>query len=255
MPDEVEKQEENIVMDEATKEMADAGVFYGRIKAKTNPRMKPFILANRNGVEIINVDKTTEMLGEAAAFLKKKASEGARILLLGTQPGAHAVIKQLAGEFGYPVVTRRWLGGTLTNFRVITKRVEYWKKLKSDLIEGKFKSYTKKEQLEFQKEADRLDETLTGLENLTGRPEVLMVVDPVMHRTAVLEASRLGIPTVAYMNTDGAPEMVTIAVPGNTKARTSIEWFLTKIGEALREGRKAAPVSSEPNKVTTATNE
>jgi small subunit ribosomal protein S2 len=253
MPDEVEKPQEEIVMDDATKEMADAGVFYGRTKAKTNPQMKPFILANRNGVEIIDVDKTKEILGEALAFLTKRVSEGARVLLLATQPAAHPAVKDIAAEFGMPIVTRRWLGGTLTNFKVIARRVEYWKKLKSDLVEGKLKNYTKKEQLEFQKEADRLDETLLGLENLTARPELLIVLDPMMHKTAVLEAKRLGIPVISYVNTDADPALVTFAIPGNTKARTSIEWFLAKVKEAVSEGKKQAPVTSEQNKATIST--
>lgn len=235
--DDTQKQEE-VVLDPESQEMADAGVFYGRAKSKTNPRMKPYILANRNNIEILDVDKIKIALAEALGAVKQAASRGGTMILLGTQPAAILVVRKFAEEFGYPVVTRRWLGGSLTNFKVISRRVEYWKKLKSDLVEGKFKDYTKKERLDFEKEAARLDETLSGLENMTTRPELLLVIDPVAHRTAVLEAIRLNIPVVALTNTDADPDMVTYMVPGNTKARTSIEWFLGKIAEAVREGKK-----------------
>lgn len=230
--------EEEVALDPSVKEMIEAGVFYGRTRTKTHPKMKPYVLANRNGVEIINVQKTVSLRDAAAAFLKEAAAKGKAIMIVATQPAAHETAKALAAEFEYPIVTRRWLGGTLTNYRIISRRVEYWKKLKSDLAADAFKGYTKKEQLDLKKEAAKLDETLTGLEAMMARPEVLVVVDPAFHRTGVLEARRVGVPVVALMNTDSDPLSIEYPVIGNTKARTSINWFIGKIAEALREGKK-----------------
>ena len=231
---------EETVTDPVLKEMMEAGVFYGRTRNKTNPRMRAFILANRNGVEIINVEKSKSQMESAAAFMKEAAAKNIPMIVVATQPSAHETAKALAAEFALPVVTRRWLGGTLTNFKVISKRVEYFKKLKSDLATGAFKGYTKKEQLDLEKEAARLVETLSGLEDMTTRPEVVVVVDPVLHQTAVREANRLKIPVVAIINTDSDPTEITHPVVGNTKARTSIAWFMEKVTAAVREGRKQA---------------
>jgi small subunit ribosomal protein S2 len=234
------KTAEETITDPELLTMMEAGVFYGRTRNKTNPRMKQFVLANRNGVEVINLEKTKEQIVDAAAFVKSAAARNASMIVLATQPSAHESLGRMSEEFAVPAVTRRWLGGTLTNYRVIAKRVEYFKKLKDDLVKGAFKGYTKKEQLDLEKEAEKLEETLSGLENMAGRPEVLIVVDPAMHRTAVLEAHRLRIPVVALMSTDADPLLVQYPVVGNTKAKTSIDWFSAKIAEAIRAGKKEA---------------
>jgi small subunit ribosomal protein S2 len=226
--------------------MTEAGVFYGRTRMKTNPRMKQFVLANRNGVEIINLEKTKSQLEATTEFVKSVAARGASMVLLATQPSAHEAIRRIGQEFKLPFVTRRWLGGTLTNYRIIAKRVEYFKKLKENLAKGAYKGYTKKEQLDLSKEAAKLEETLAGLEEMLSRPEVLIVIDPMMHETAVREANRLKIPVVALVNTDADPDMIQYPVVGNTKARTSIDWFVEKIAAAVRAGKSAAPASSAP---------
>lgn len=231
-------------VDPAIKEMMDAGVFFGRTKAKTHPRVKQHIIANRNGIDIINLEKTQEELLTALAFVKEKVARGGHLILVGTQPPANETLKKVGTEFGIPAVTLRWLGGTLTNYRVISQRLEYFKKLKSDLAANAFSGYTKKEQLDLQKEAAKMSEIFSGLEAMTARPDLLIVVDPVFHKTAVAEANRLGIPVVALSNTDADPDGVDHSVLGNTKARTAIAWFLEKIAEAVRAGRK----ESESNK-------
>jgi small subunit ribosomal protein S2 len=233
------------VTDPALKSMMEAGVFYGRTKNKTNPRLKQFILANRNGMEIIDLQKTKEQMEEAKAAVKAAATKGSSMIIVATQPSAHEVVKEIGAELALPVITRRWLGGSLTNYRVIAKRVEYFKKLKTDLSTGAFKSYTKKEQLDLEKEAVRLEETLAGYEHMLARPEVLIVIDPIMHKTAVAEANTLGIKVVALMSTDGDPSLVTYPVMGNTKARSSISWFMSEITESIREGRKEAAKAAQ----------
>lgn len=220
--------------------MVDAGVFCGRSKIKTYPRMRPYILATRNNIEIIHMGKTLEKLDEAMAFVKAKAMSRAPIMIVGTQPSAQDAVVELAKEYGLPSVTVRWLGGTLTNYRVISKRVEYFKKLKADSASGAFEKYTKKEQLGIRKELEKLTEIMSGLENMTTLPQVLVVIDPVFHKAAVREARKLRIPIVSFVNTDTNPDDVDYLVPGNTKARASISWFLGKLKEAIRDGQKEA---------------
>jgi small subunit ribosomal protein S2 len=234
----IDQEEAAPVTDPVLRAMMESGVFYGRTKNKTNPRLKQFILANRNGIEIIDLEKTKEQMEEAYGFIKAAVARNAPMIIVATQPSAHETAKAMGAEFSLPVVTRRWLGGSLTNYRVIAKRVEYFKKLKSDLATGAFKSYTKKEQLDLEKEAVRLEDTLAGYENMGARPEVIIVIDPIMHKTAIAEANRLNISVVSLMSTDGDPTLVTHPVMGNTKARSSITWFLGEIAGAIREGKK-----------------
>ncbi|MDO8504275.1 MAG: 30S ribosomal protein S2 [Candidatus Liptonbacteria bacterium] len=239
MPDEIIQTIETI--DEpAMQEMVDAGVFCGRTKMMTQPRMRPYILTTRNNVEIIHMGKTLEKLEEVMVFIKVKAAAKVPMLLVGAQPASQGGLLGLAKEFSLPSVTVRWLGGTLTNYKVISRRVEYFKKLKADWQSGALDKYTKKEKVGIQKELEKMEELMSGLEIMTVRPELLIVIDPVAHKSAVREARKLKIPIVAYVNTDTNPDDVDYFVPGNTKARASINWFISKIGDAIRDGQKEA---------------
>lgn len=229
---------------EASREMIDAGVFYGRKKSKTNPKMRQFILANRGGIEVINLQKTGEMLDRALGFIKEKVRQNGLLLLVGTEPAAEASILRLAKKFGVPYATLRWVGGTITNFKIIVKRVEHLKKLRADLASGAMDKYTKKERLEIGREMKRLEELMGGLENLSREPDVLIMVDPNLHDTALREAQRKHIPIVALANVDADPDDVDYLVPGNDKAKKSIDWFFEKVEKAIEEGiamRAAAP--------------
>jgi small subunit ribosomal protein S2 len=222
--------------EEASREMIEAGVFYGRKKSKTNPKMRQFILVSRGGIEIINLAKTMEAMDKALAFLEEKVRNGGLVLLLGTEPAAEEGVAKLAAKFKLPYVTNRWAGGTLTNFKVVSKRIEYMKKLRADFASGALEKYTKKERLELDKELRRLGELFGGLESLTKEPDVLVVIDPNLHNTAVREANRMKIPVIALANLDAEPDELDYLVPGNNKAKKSIEWFLGKIERALAEG-------------------
>lgn len=224
---------------EASREMMDAGVFYGRKKSKTNPKMKQFVIANRGGIEIINLQKTEEAMEAASAFVKEKVRNNGMVLLVGTIPAAEATIMAMAEKFGLPYVTGRWVGGSVTNFRNISKRVEYMKKLRIDFAAHALDKYTKKERLEMEREMNRLKELVGGLEAMTREPDVMVVIDPVMHDTAVREAIVKKIPVVALANVDANPDAIDYLVPGNDKAKLSIEWFLGKIATAVEEGMKA----------------
>ena len=221
---------------EASREMIDAGVFYGRKKSKTNPKMRQFIFGNRNGVDIIDLQKTTEMLEKALEFIKEKAKNNALILFVGTEPAAEAPILAIAKEFEMPYVTVRWIGGTVTNFNIISKRVEHLKDVRNNLASGALDKYTKKERLEMDKEVHRLEQLMGGLENLSHEPDVMVIVNPVVHSSAVREAKRKNVPIVALANMDADPDDIDYCVPGNDKAKTSITWFLKNIETAIKEG-------------------
>jgi len=230
-------------VDPEIEEMIQAGVFFGRKKSKTNPKMQEFVFGNRGGIEIIDLYATQGSLERALTFLKEKVHAGALTLFVGTQPMAQGV-EALAKEFGFPFVTKRWLGGTLTNFKTLEERILHFKKLKTDLASGVLQKYTKKERVEFEKEIHKLSELFGGLEALEKLPEVLVVVDPVVHHTATREAKRARIPIVAFANTDADPDGIQYLVPGNTKSAKSIAWFLEKIRAAIQEG-KLMPAAGE----------
>ena len=153
---------EELYPSEEFREMVEAGVFFGRKKSKTHPKMKPAVLTNRNGIEIINLAKTTEDLEKAVEFLQQKAQEGALMLVVATQPAA-ASMEGLAKEFGFPYVSRRWIGGTLTNFKIIRSRIDYFKKLRADWEQKAFDKYTKKERVLIEREIEKLRELMGGL--------------------------------------------------------------------------------------------
>ncbi len=233
------KPQEELYTDPIFKEMVEAGLFFGRKRSRTNPRMKPYILTNRNEIEIVNLTKTQESLDKAMAFLSGKIQTGANVLFVATQPPAEGT-KALANEFGFPFADLRWLGGTLTNFKVISARIEHYKKLKADWAKNAFEKHTKKERLEIEREIEDLTESIGGLEPMVRLPDVLVVIDAVLHMTAVREARRLKIPVVAFVNTDTDPDFIDYPVVGNTKARLSINWFLEKVREAILGGKTAA---------------
>jgi len=218
--------------------MIDAGVFYGRKKSKTNPKMRPFILANRGGIEVINLQKTGEMLDLAMGFVREKVRQSALVLLVGIAPGAEAAVLRLAKKYEYPYVTFHWVGGAITNFKIISKRIEHLKKLRSDLASGALDKYTKKERLELEREMRRLEELMGGLENLSREPDLIIMVDPNLHHTALREAQRKKIPIVALANVDVDPDDIDYLVPGNDKAKKSIEWFFDNVERAIDEGIK-----------------
>jgi small subunit ribosomal protein S2 len=235
---------------EASREMIEAGVFYGRKKSKTNPKMRPFVLTNRGGIEVINLQKTAEALEKAMGFLKEKVRQNGLPLMVGTEPAAETIIKKLAEKFSLPYVTLRWIGGTITNFKIISNRVEHMKQLRSDLASGALvDKYTKKERLEMEREMKRLESLMGGLENMPKEPDFVIIIDPNLHSTAVREARIKKIPIVALANVDADPDVIDYLVPGNDKARKSIEWFLTNVEKAIEEGMKMrTAVVEEPKK-------
>jgi small subunit ribosomal protein S2 len=232
---------------EGSREMMDAGVFYGRKKSKTNPKMRPFVLGNRGGIEIINLEKTEALMDAAAAFIKEKVRNNGLVLVVGTEPAAETTVIALGKKFSVPYVTTRWVGGAVTNFKIISKRVDHLKQLRTDLASGALNKYTKKERLEMEREMRRLEELMGGLENMTREPDVMVIIDPILHHTALAEAITKKIPVVALANVDADPDKIDYLIPGNDKAKKSIEWFLERITKAIEEGIAArATAAAKP---------
>jgi small subunit ribosomal protein S2 len=217
-------------------EMMKAGLFIGKKSSKTHPRMKPLIFGVRNGVSIIDLEETLKKINAAMEFVKEKVAKGI-ILLVGTTPSSGTPIEEMAKRLGLPFVTKRWLGGTLTNFKTLSKRIAYFKKLKSDKESGRLDKYTKKERLEFDREIRKMSDMFGGLETMQVLPDALFIVSANDHITAVREASRLKIPVIAIINTDTDPELVNYPIPANDRSKSSIDWILGRLEKAIEEGR------------------
>jgi small subunit ribosomal protein S2 len=215
------------------KEMLEAGVSFGHKKTKTHPRMKPYIFSTRNNIELIDLQATLAALDKAKNFIKEKISQKGTILMVGTQPAAQGIIEELAKKYNFPYMTKRWLGGTLTNFKVIHQRLNYYLDLKKKKEQGELEKYTKKEQLKINKELAKMEKAFSGLVNLNKLPDILFVIDSEEHRTAVREAIRLNIPVVAVISTDCDPAMVNYPIPANDQSRTSLEWIIKYLEPCL----------------------
>lgn len=224
-----------ILNEEIISEMAKAGVIYGHKKSKTHPQMRPYIAGTRNEIEFIDPAATLSSLQKAIEFLKEKIRAGGLVLLVGTSPAAKNAIEEFAREFKFPYVTTRWLGGTLTNFKVLNDRKIYYETLKVRKEKGELAKYTKKEQLKFNKEIAKLSRNFDGLANLSKIPDVLFIVDIDEQRTAVREARRMHIPIVALVDTDDNVSLVDYPIFANDHAKSSIEWAIGKITAGIKE--------------------
>lgn len=228
--------EQNIttVTPELASEMIKVGVILAHTKSKTHPKMKPFIAGNRNEVELLSPEAVMESLDQAIAFLRGVLMKGGLVLAVGTTLPAKQGISEFAKEFAFPFVTVRWLGGTLTNFKVITTRLKYFEDLKVKREKGELQKYTKREQLEFDKEIAQMSKIFTGLQDLSRMPNAVFVVDAHEHAAAVREAKRLGIPVIAVMDSDDDPNTVKYPIIASDHAKSSIEWVLNRVREGIR---------------------
>ncbi len=226
-------------------EMAQSGIFYGHKKTKTHPKMKDFIGGRRNEIELLDPEAMVRSFNKAVDFLKEKVQNGGLILFVATQPAAKELMRTMAEEWRMPFVDFRWLGGTLTNFGVMKKRIDYYETLKVKKESGELAKYTKKEQVQFSKEIGKLSRNFYGLKNLTRLPDVVFVVDSVIHKTAVAEANKLHVPVVAVIDTDDDPDLVQYPILANDHARASVESILSLIKEEIKEIKPVAPAEEE----------
>jgi len=222
-------------------EMMNLGVFYGQSKSRTNPKMRKYILANRSGFSVINLEKTLIKLEAAGKVIKEVVAKGEKVMVVGTSPSVRQSVKSLGEELDLPYVTERWLGGTLTNFNTISKRIKHLKKLKEEQKNKAWDKYTKKEKLDKERELSKLDKLFGGIEDLEKPPGLLIVADTTNNESATREARALDIPVIGIINTDADPSWVDVGIPANDKSIKSVEFIMNKIKELIKESIKAAP--------------
>lgn len=227
---------------EMIKHMMDLGVFYGSSKARTNPKMRKYILTNRSGFSVIDLEKTLEGIKRTSAAIEEVVVGGGMVLLVGISPSVKGAIEEMAKELGLPYVAERWLGGTLTNFETISKRINYVKKLKEDKANGDWDKYTKKEQLDLEKELIKLSRFFGGLEKMNKLPQMVFVADVSSDVTPAKEARSLGIPVVGIINTDANPKLVDYGIAANERNAKSVEFILEKIKTVIADAQSRQAV-------------
>lgn len=221
-------------------EMLKAGMHFGHRTSKWHPKMAPFIFGVRNGVHIIDLIKSRTYLEKSLDFLQKCAAEEKTILFVGTKSQVKNGMKEMATELEMPYVTEKWMGGLLTNFPVVKKLIKKYKDLIEQKSSGKLTKYTKKEQLDFTREIEKLETKVGGLVNLNKLPDVVFVWDIKEEKNAVLEARKRNIPVVAICDTNVNPSKVNYIIPSNDDATKTIKLMLGLIREAVLEGKKNA---------------
>jgi len=221
-------------------DMLKSGMHFGHSTSNWHPKMKPFIYGSRQGVHIINLEKTQEQLEEALEALKAISARGGVILFVGTKLQAKAPIQKYTEACDMPYVINRWLGGTLTNFTQIKQTLKRMKMLKDQRDKGELKKYTKKEQLMISREIEEMEEKFGGIENVTRPPDALFVIDIKTEKTAVKEANVMGIPVIALCDTNVNPDGVTKVIPGNDDALKSIELICKLACDAIKDGKATA---------------
>jgi len=221
------------------KQLLEAGVHFGHQTRRWNPKMAPYIFGQRNGIHIIDLQKTLRLANEAYSFMNALAAAGGRVLYVGTKRQARDAVKEESLRAGQFYVNHRWLGGTLTNFATVQQSVRKMKDLQRQKEEGVFELLTKKEALGLQRSLDKLERSLGGIKDMVELPDCLFVVDVRKEELAVKEAQKLGIPVVAVVDTNCNPTGIDYVVPGNDDAIRAVRLFCSKVADALLEGAEA----------------
>jgi small subunit ribosomal protein S2 len=219
------------------KALLEAGVHFGHQTKRWNPKMRPYIFGERNGIHVIDLHQTARLLGEAQDFLADVAARNGKIVFVGTKKQAQATVEQEAGRCGMFFVNRRWLGGTLTNFVTIRSRLQYLRNLERQYTSGELNLLPKQEALSKEQELEKLQRSLGGLKELTQRPAAIVIVDPRREDLAIKEASRLGIPIVALVDTNCDPDPIDYVIPANDDAIRSVRLIISRLADAIIEGR------------------
>ena len=219
------------------KELLDAGVHFGHQTKRWNPKMKPFIFDARNGIHIINLSKTEEQLNAALAFLGTTVRKGGKILFVGTKKQAQQTVKEIAKETGQMFVTERWLGGTLTNYATVKTSIKRLKEIERMEADGSISDYVKQEQAVIRREGARLNKYFDGLRDLDKMPAAMFVVDTKREHNAVAEARTLGIPVVAFVDTNSDPDDAQYPIPANDDAIRSVRLILQAVSQAITQAR------------------
>ncbi|MBI3098001.1 MAG: 30S ribosomal protein S2, partial [Planctomycetes bacterium] len=230
----------------SVKELLESGVHFGHKSSRWNPKMRPYIYGKRNVIHIINLKETVKGLVNAMTYLYRLAAKGEDILFVGTKRAARTVIADQARKCGMPFVSERWIGGTLTNYSTIRSRLERLLEIEKLETEGTLALYGKKEMSQILREKRKLKRNLDGIRNMTRLPAAMIVIDPKKEKNAVQEARRMGLATVALIDTDGDPDVVDFVIPGNDDAMRVIQIIATKLSEAIAEGKAQAPAVTRP---------
>jgi small subunit ribosomal protein S2 len=217
-------------------QLLEAGVHFGHLRKKWNPKMLPYIFAEKKGIHIIDLNKTTESLQEVAGVLKQIARSGKKIMFVGTKKQAKEIVTECARRINMPFATERWLGGMLTNFNTVRKSVKKMQSIDKMLGDGSAESLTKKERLQLQRDRDKMDKVLGGISQLGRVPAALFIIDIGHEHIALAEAKRLGITTFGIVDTNCDPNKVDFAIPGNDDATKSIAIITQYITAAIAEG-------------------
>ncbi len=219
------------------KQLLEAGVHFGHQTRRWNPKMKPFIFGERNGIHIIDLQQTVKLFDVAYDFVVDTVANGGKVLFVGTKRQAQDTIKEEAERCGMFYVNHRWLGGTLTNFRTIRRSIEKLKKLETWFEDGTIERFPKKERLKLERLKNKLERNLGGIKEMEELPQAIYIVDPKKEHIAVLEARKLNIPIVAIVDTNCDPDLIDYIIPGNDDAIRAIKLLTSKIADACLEGK------------------
>ena len=226
-------------MSTTMREMLEAGVHFGHQTRFWNPKMAPFIFGHRNKIHIINLEKSLPMFQEAAKFVKQLTANRGTVLMVGTKRQARDTVKAEAQRAGVPYVDQRWLGGMLTNFKTVKTSIKRLKEMKVQQ-EGGLETLSKKEQLMFQRELDKLEKDIGGIQDMPSLPDAIFVIDVGFHKIAILEAKKLGIPLIAVVDSNHSPEGIDYVIPGNDDSSKAVTLYARGIADAIIEGRSNA---------------
>ena len=219
-------------------EMAKAGLHFGHRASRVHPKMKPYIFGVRNAVHIIDLEKTTEKFREALGFIKKLISENKTLLFVGTKVQVKDMARDVAKECDLPYIIERWLGGTLTNFKTIEKRLEYFKELEGKKEKGELKKYTKKEQAKIDHKIRNLEIKFGGIKNMEKLPEALFILDMKKDNLAIKEAKKKGVKIISIADTNVDPTLADYPIPANDDAISSVKYILDKVKEVILKAKK-----------------
>ncbi len=225
------------------KQLLEAGVHFGHQTRRWNPKMAPYIFTDRNGIYIIDLQKTVQKVDEAYNFVKETVANGGTVLFVGTKKQAQEAVEEEAGRCDMFYVNQRWLGGMLTNFQTIRRRIDRLNELEKMEEDGTMNRLPKKEVAELLHEKERLNKFLGGIKNMNRLPNALFVIDPRKERIAVAEARKLGIPIVAIVDTNCDPDEVDYVIPGNDDAIRAVRLLAAKMADAVLEGKQGEQIS------------
>ena len=226
--------------DVSMRQMLQAGVHFGHQTRYWNPKMGAYIFGHRNKIHIVNLERTLPMYQEAMGYLGKLASNGGRVLFVGTKRAAHDAIREQATRCGMPYVNHRWLGGMLTNFKTVKQSIQRLKDLEQMFEDGSIERRGKKEALTLRRELDKLDRSLGGIKDMNGLPDALFVIDVGHEKIAVTEANKLGIPVVGVVDTNNDPSNIDYVIPGNDDAIRAVSLYIEGAASAILDGRRTA---------------